>query len=325
MRTSRACSICTRPGRGTGRAHATRSAPSPAAAPRWSSSTSTGRRDRRELPLPEVDEVYSPTWSPDGTCDRVLGDGRRLQRSLDAWTWRRARSAGSPPMPMPICSRPGRRTGRPSRSRPIASPPICRRSRYGSYRIALLDVASAEIASGAVGRGHQSSRSGMERRRLVVLRRRPRAACRTCSGSMLPTQARAQVTSVSTGVAGVTPVSPALSVARDTGAIAFSVFRNGGYEVHRMDAPSSVERAGAARSRHRACRACRAADAKRLIAPGAATARDRHAARARPPTVRGSRSKASGLLTSPPAADRSAATCPAAPRSCSAICSATIS
>ncbi|HET9581667.1 MAG TPA: BamA/TamA family outer membrane protein [Gemmatimonadota bacterium] len=38
-----------------------------------------------------------------------------------------------------------------------------------------------------------------------------------------------RVTRVTTGISGITQLAPALSVARDTGRLAFSVFRNGGY------------------------------------------------------------------------------------------------
>ncbi|MGH9372063.1 MAG: BamA/TamA family outer membrane protein, partial [Vicinamibacterales bacterium] len=49
-----------------------------------------------------------------------------------------------------------------------------------------------------------------------------------------------QVTDVETGVSGVTRVSPVLSVASGTGAVAFSVFRQSGYEVHTVEEPELV-------------------------------------------------------------------------------------
>jgi Tol biopolymer transport system component len=48
-----------------------------------------------------------------------------------------------------------------------------------------------------------------------------------------------QVTSVSTGVSGVTGLSPALSVASDSDRMAYSVYRHGGYEINVMDLDSS--------------------------------------------------------------------------------------
>jgi hypothetical protein len=48
-------------------------------------------------------------------------------------------------------------------------------------------------------------------------------------------------TSLPTGVSGITPLSPALSVARVSGTTAFTVFRNGEYEVRLLDADARGE------------------------------------------------------------------------------------
>lgn len=45
-----------------------------------------------------------------------------------------------------------------------------------------------------------------------------------------------QVTAVAGGVSGITAMSPALSVASQSGALAFSVYRNGRYEIQMLDA-----------------------------------------------------------------------------------------
>ena len=97
------------------------------------------------------------------------------------------------------------------------------------------------------------------------------------------------------------------------------------YEVHRIDAPSPVEARGNARGSPRARRGRRPTRGpRRGIAPCRRCPRSPHSA-TEATIVRGCRSKASGRRTSRLAADRSAATCRAAPRCCSAICSATIS
>jgi hypothetical protein len=51
----------------------------------------------------------------------------------------------------------------------------------------------------------------------------------------LSEQRASRVTSELTGISGITALSPALSIARNTGQAAFSVFRDGGYEVHLLD------------------------------------------------------------------------------------------
>jgi len=52
----------------------------------------------------------------------------------------------------------------------------------------------------------------------------------------------AQVTNLFTGVSGITETSPALSVAQQTGKLAYSVFRANGYELYAVDNPSGVAR-----------------------------------------------------------------------------------
>ncbi len=46
-----------------------------------------------------------------------------------------------------------------------------------------------------------------------------------------------RVTTAATGVVGFTDLSPALTVSRDTGEIAFSVFHDGGYQIRALEAP----------------------------------------------------------------------------------------
>jgi hypothetical protein len=46
-----------------------------------------------------------------------------------------------------------------------------------------------------------------------------------------------QVTNIHTGVAGIAPLSPAMSVAAETGEMSISVFKNGSIEIYRIDDP----------------------------------------------------------------------------------------
>ncbi|MEJ2540105.1 MAG: peptidase S9 [Gemmatimonadota bacterium] len=57
----------------------------------------------------------------------------------------------------------------------------------------------------------------------------------------MPTGEIGRVTRVATGVSGIVPLSPALSVANDTGEILFSVFGDFGFTIHRLPANSPGE------------------------------------------------------------------------------------
>ena len=195
--------------------------------------------DRRELPMTGVDEVYSPTWSPDGTriAFSALAGGvsdlsvvdlaSRAIRRLTADPYADLQPAWSPDGTAIAFTTDRFTTDLSSLT-------------YGSYRIGLLDPTTAAIvpAPSVAGINHLDPEWSGDGSLFFV---GDPDGVPNVFRLDLASAGVSQVTSITTAVAGVTPVSPALSVARDTGAIAFSVFRNGAYEVHRIDAPSPVE------------------------------------------------------------------------------------
>ncbi len=58
-----------------------------------------------------------------------------------------------------------------------------------------------------------------------------------------------RITRIATGVSGITDLSPALTIAQQTGDIMFSVFNEGNYTVYRMDAAQVAARAEAVHTR----------------------------------------------------------------------------
>jgi hypothetical protein len=221
--------------------------------------------DRRELPMPDVDEVYSPTWSPDGTriAFSALAGGVSDLSIVDLATEKtRQLTRDSYADLQPAWSPDGRSIAFTTDrfTTDLAS------LTYGSYRIGLLDPETGTIRSApfVAGINHLDPEWSGDGSLFFV--GDPGGVPNVFSMNVAGARV-SQVTSITTAVAGVTPVSPALSVARDTGAIAFSVFRNGAYEVHRMDSASPVAAAGTLAVRDGSARPASGAGREDGIAP----------------------------------------------------------
>jgi Tol biopolymer transport system component len=189
----------------------------------------------RELPIHEADQIFSPTWSPDGKriAYSVLHHGFSDLEIVDLETGL-VRSLTSDPFAdlHPSWSPDGRTiafsTDRFSSSIETLT--------FGEFRLAAIDV-----ESGAIGE----------------LPSLPHAKNIdphwTQDGNSLYFVADAdgtsnvyrlaisdgeifKVTDISTGVSGITALSPALSVAGPANELAFSVYHHGAYEIHLMDA-----------------------------------------------------------------------------------------
>ena len=197
--------------------------------------------DRRELPMAGVDEVYSPTWSPDGT--RIAFSA--LAGGVSDLSVADLRNRRHPPT--------DRRSVRGSSACLVAGwngDRVHDRSLHNRsvvagvwlvpYRTAHPATAAIVPAPSVAGINHLDPEWSGDGSLFFV--GDPEGVPNVFRLD-LASAAVSQVTSITTAVAGVTPVSPALSVARDTGAIAFSVFRHGASQVHRLDAPSPIEAA----------------------------------------------------------------------------------
>jgi WD40 repeat protein len=192
----------------------------------------------REFPLTQADEVYSPTWSPDGSSIAFSGlaggfsdltvlnlsDGSSHRLTTDMYA--DLQPAWSP-------------DGRTIAFTTDRFTTDLTQFRYGRYRIGLYDVASGTISAAPAldGLNHLDPEWGPNRSLFFVAD--PDGVANVFRLDLATPRAY-RVTEVATGVAGVTPVSPALSVAASTGAIAFSVFRNTGYEVHQLAAAETT-------------------------------------------------------------------------------------
>lgn len=199
-----------------------------------------GRGEDREVPLPTLDEVYSPSWSPDaraivfsamrgGITDLFSVDVRSGQiRQLTKDQYADLQPAWSP-------------DGKTIAFVTDRFSTDLIGLRFGAYRIGLLDVASGGIAAAPTFASNQLSPAWSPDGSDLYFVADPGGINNLFRLSRADGRVF-QMTDEWTGVSGVTRLSPAFSVAAGTGAIAFTSFRRGGYEVHVL--PPAHARAG---------------------------------------------------------------------------------
>jgi WD40 repeat protein len=190
----------------------------------------TGKRER-EIKITKLDEVFNPTWSPDGRQICVTGMSRGLtdlfvvdagtgavrQLTNDAF-------ADLQPAWSPDGSRIAFVTDRFSTRLDVLD--------IGQYRIGLIDPATARIeeAGGFPTGKHINPQWSPDGRSLYVVADRDgipnlyRVAASGASG--------AQLTNVSTGLSGITSTSPTMSIATRTGLAAYAVYDDGRYDIY---------------------------------------------------------------------------------------------
>ena len=208
-----------------------------------------------EVPFPDLDQVFNPTWSPDGAqiAFSAIRGGFSDLYVVDLKT-RAVRPLTSDPYAdlHPSWSPDGRSiafsTDRFTSSLNTLS--------FGEFRLGLIDTASTRITelpsvTGAKNIDPHWSADGAsiyfiaDAQGISNIHRVSLA-----DGEMF------RLTNVSTGVSGVTALSPALGMAAATNRLAFSVYRNGKYEIRVMNAaagtpvdrPRHAPRSGAADS-----------------------------------------------------------------------------
>ena len=191
-------------------------------------------RTVQRITLPRLGETFNPTWSPDGkrVAFSGLAGGSTDLFVIDLASHRVDRVTEDLYADLhPVWSPDGR-------SLAFSTDRFSTRLddlHYGGLRLATLDLETRriqEVQGTSEGKNINpqwspdgrslyfiSDRSGISNVYVVPL-----------SGG----SAR-QVTDIATGVSGITALSPALSVARKTGDLTFSVFRSGGYQLRRLE------------------------------------------------------------------------------------------
>jgi hypothetical protein len=189
----------------------------------------------REIRLTELDEVFNPTWSPDGraiTFSAMSGGFTDLfVYDLAAGTTRRLTDDAFADI-QPAWSPDGRAIAFVTDRYTTRLSDLS----IGPYRLALVDAASGTIEPlrGLNGSKHISPQWSADGRRLYFLSDAAGAtnvyALQRATGDII------QITSVLTGVSGITASSPALSSAARATLVAFSAFERGAYRIYAIDA-----------------------------------------------------------------------------------------
>ena len=187
----------------------------------------------REFTVDSLDEIFNPTWAPDGHAIAFTGMKRGLTDLFvyDLKTSQLRQLTNDPFADLqPAWSPDGRRiafaTDRFSSNLATLS--------MGSYRVALIDPESGavqQISAFTDGKNINPQWAPQSDALFFISDRDGVANLYKVS---VPGGAVVQLTSARTGLSGITATSPALSVAAGTGLAAFSVYTDGGYNIHTL-------------------------------------------------------------------------------------------
>ena len=204
---------------------------------------------RREIPLADVREIYTPSWSPDG--ERIVFSA--LKGGLADLFVHTIASGVTAPLTadgfadlQPAWSSDGRTIAFATDRFTTSLDSLA----FGPLRIGLLDLASGEIRPLAPdsSRAKQVSPQWAPDHRSVYFVSDADGVSNITVVDVASATSRT-VTRVTGGISGITATSPALAVASQSGALAFSLFRDGRYEIRTMDALAVVERPATALAR----------------------------------------------------------------------------
>jgi hypothetical protein len=193
----------------------------------------------REIEVQEVDEIMHPTWSPDGRAIGFTGMSQGLTDlfvyDLEANSLRQLTKDAFADL-QPAWSPDGRRiafsTDRFSSN--LATLAI------GPYTLALIDPQSGTIQQvSTTGDGKHISPQWSPDSRSLYFISDSDGISNVYRTTIDPSPGETtKVTNVITGVSGITGLSPAMTVAAKTGTVAFSMYRDGKYDIRTIDGDS---------------------------------------------------------------------------------------
>jgi Tol biopolymer transport system component len=193
----------------------------------------------RELEVPGVDQLFNPTWAPDG--QRIafsgLSGGVSDLYELDLQTGQARQLTDDFYADLHPAWSPDGHSIAFSTDRFSSS---LETMQFGAFGLALLDITTERVHElpGVAGGKNIDPHWSRDGSGLYFIADAGHSSnvyhLALDSGHLL------QITSVATGVSGITALSPALSVAQDTERLGFSVYRDGGYQIQMIDKADST-------------------------------------------------------------------------------------
>lgn len=202
-------------------------------------------RIEREIPFKELGEIYHPTWAPDGKriAFSAIAGGLSDLYIYDLAAKHLTKLTSDAYADLQPAWSPDGRTIAYVTDRYTTD---LKTLAYRSYRLALIDVethASRELPSMNDAKHIVPQWSG-DGRTLFFLSDRTgitNVYRLDVSGSgTTPPAVPVPLTNISTGVTGITSLSPALSVAARTGRLAFSAYHNEHYEIYTIESATTM-------------------------------------------------------------------------------------
>ena len=193
----------------------------------------SGRKEQ-EIAIPTLDEIFNPTWAPDGhaLCFTGLSEGLTDLYVYDLQTARLRRLTRDPYADLqPAWSADGRRIAFATDRFSTELESL----KTGAYRLALIDPDTGAIdpvPTFADGKNINPQWSPDSHALYFIS---DRNGIPNLYRVTLASLDIAQLTNVPTGVSGITSSSPAMSIASRRGVASFSVYEGGKYNIYTLD------------------------------------------------------------------------------------------